>query len=165
MKIAKLREVQKSLTALSKIPNKLALTTARNLRLVNEIIENAENDFKKSLDPFYVKGENGESVSFVLDVAKKQIVLEPGADGGEPKEKVFINEKETPLAKGQSTCFKFRDKAEAEKLSLAYQDTEFEFPFVPYHPPADLAEVLASGKIQADLLIPLLGNIIPDGKA
>lgn len=158
MKIDELNAIAKCLAVLAKHPSILALDIARNLNRLNPIIVQAEKDFKDSLEPFYIMGEDGKPVKYVLDTKTKRIVQE--GEGENKVDKVFVDQKTTPLGPTENTCFKFADPKKAEELGVRYNEAEHNFEFIPFNPD-DLQSALKGGKIQAELLTPLIGNIIP----
>lgn len=157
MTITQLKKIKTALEALSKTPTTLALVIARNLSKVTQLVTAAEKDFKTAQAAFFVKDGDGKQIAFI------------GNDGGEilkdetGEERIFKGNKETPLAAGEVVLFKYSDIEAVNALITEYNTHDYseEVTLNKFNPEV-LEQAIASGQISADMLIPLLGNIIPE---
>lgn len=150
MKIAELKQIKKALDGLSKTPTSLALVIARNLSKVNSLIAHAEEDFNAAQKMLFVKDDKGEPVAYVGD-AFGNIVQVDGVD------KVFS--KGAALQNGEQPVFKFADVEKAIALRNEFAEFEHEIQLNTFNLKV-LDQAIESGVISAEMLLPLLGNMI-----
>lgn len=155
MKIDKLKEIKKALDGLATTPTSLALVIARNLSKVNSAIKHADDDFSEAQKMIFEKDEKGEAIPYVADQFGN-ILTEDG------KEVLFIKES-TRLQPGQAIVFKFADIEAAKKIKEEYASEEHDIQLNTFNANV-LQQAIDSGAISADLLVPLIGTIIPENE-
>ena len=151
MKIAQLREIKSALDSLSKTPTSLALVIARNLSKINSVISRADEDFQVAQKMLFVKDDKGEPVAYVGDAFGKIVEV----DG---KEKLFT--KGMDLSNGEQPVFKFADVDAATALRKEFADCEHDIQLNTFNLQV-LDQAIESGVISAEMLVPLVGNMIP----
>lgn len=155
MKIDELKQIKKALDGLAKTPTSLALVIARNLSKVDATIKHADNDFTEAQKMIFEKDEKGELIVYVGDQFGN-IITEDG------KEVLFVKES-TRLQPGQNPVFKYADLEAAKKIKEEYAEQEHDIQLNTFNPNV-LQQAIDSGAISADLLVPLIGNIIPENE-
>lgn len=157
MTISELKQIKTALEALSKTPTTLALVIARNLSKVTQLVTSEDKDFKTAQQAFFVKDEKGKQISFIGNDFGEILKDENG------EERIFKNIKETPLAQGEAVLLKYTDPEAVKVLIDEYNTHDYteEIQLNKFNPEV-LDQAIASGQISAEMLIPLLGNIIPE---
>lgn len=152
MKIDQLKQIKAALDELAKTPTSLALVIARNLSKINSVVKHADNDFTEAQKMLFEKDEKGDPINYVGDQFAN-IVTEDG------KEVLFT--KETKLLPGQTVVHKYTDIEAAKKIKEEYVNEEHDIELNTFNQSV-LDQAIESGAISASVLVPLIGNMIPE---
>ena len=157
MKIDQLKQIKTALEALSKTTTTLALVIARNLSKVTQLVTSEEKTFRETQQSFFVKDESGKVIQFI-GKPNGEILTDEAKE-----ERIFKNPKETPLAEGEVILFKYSDVDAVNDLITEYNTHDYseEIQLNKFNPEV-LERALESGQISAEMLIPLIGTIIPE---
>lgn len=157
LKIDKLKQIKTALEALSKTTTTLALVIARNLSKVTQLVTHEEKTFRETQQSFFVKDESGKVIQFI-GKPNGEILTDEAKE-----ERVFKNPKETPLGEGEVILFKYSDVEAVNSLVSEYNNHDYseEIQLNKFNPEV-LERALESGQISAEMLIPLIGTIIPE---
>ena len=142
---------------MSKTTTTLALVIARNLSKVTQLVTSEEKTFRETQQSFFVKDEAGKAIQFI-GKPNGEILTDEAKE-----ERIFKNPKETPLGEGEVILFKYSDVEAVNSLISEYNNHDYseEIQLNKFNPEV-LERALESGQISAEMLIPLIGTIIPE---